>query len=120
MLHIAPTTVEAFDFHGLRITDYTRRLMDSASVAEIRVAPGVTHPTTRSIRSDKFYYCLTGPISFVVGDKPIVLQTAELLVIPKGDWFSYTNTTRQETRLLLMHVPCFDLAAEEFYDASRR
>lgn len=114
MLHILHGGVEPFDFHGLAITDYTRRSTDSASIAEIAVAPGVTHPTARSTRSDKFYYCLSGPIAFVVEDQQILVQTADLLVIAKGEWFAYTNATSHETRLLLIHAPSFDLPAEEF------
>ena len=120
MLHIAPSTVEPFDFHGLEITDYTRHLLSAASVATITVAPGVTHPTTRSTRSDKLYYCLEGPMPFRVGDNDLILQTSDLLVIPKGEWFSYTNTSNQPTRVLLVHVPSFDLAAEEFQPSPTR
>jgi mannose-6-phosphate isomerase-like protein (cupin superfamily) len=118
VLHIAHGDVPPFDFHGLRIVDYTRQLVPSASVAHIAVEPGVQHPTTRSTRSDKFYYCLAGPISFVVQDEAIVLGTGDVLVIAKNEWFSYTNATERDVRLLLIHVPCFDLAAEEFRGGS--
>lgn len=113
-MHIHQNEVAPFDFHGLAIIDYTRQFVDSASLAHIAVPPHVRHPTARSRRSDKLYYCLAGPVSFVVQDKEIGLAPSDLLVIARGEWFSYVNATDREARLLLVHVPSFDLAAEEF------
>jgi hypothetical protein len=35
-------------------------------------------------------------------------------VIKAGEWFSCANNGNKERKLLLIHVPPFDLGAEEF------
>ncbi|MEK7764630.1 MAG: cupin domain-containing protein, partial [bacterium] len=65
-------------------------------------------------RSDKYYVGLEGAVTFQVEGRAQTLQASELLLISKGEWFSYTNATDREARLLLVHVPPFDLGAEEF------
>jgi ubiquinone/menaquinone biosynthesis C-methylase UbiE/mannose-6-phosphate isomerase-like protein (cupin superfamily) len=114
MIHMTKRKIKPFDFQGLSITDYVPGLVDSASIAEIKVPSGISHKTAKSTRSDKFYFCMEGSISFKVGDEKVTLKPSDLLVIPKNEWFSYSNATNEEARLLLVHVPPFDLQAEEF------
>jgi len=116
MFHVRHAEISPFDFHGLQITDLTPLDFTAASVAQITVAPGVAHATARSSRSDKLYVCTKGWVEFAVVNIPVTLKMGDLLVIPKNTWFSYRNATGNEARLLLVHVPGFDLDAEEFRD----
>ena len=53
--------IPAFDFQGLRISDYTADRDElSSSLARIEVAAGAGHAPSRSTRSDKYYYVLSG------------------------------------------------------------
>jgi len=114
MKHIPRASVASFDFKGLSIADFGPGPGSSASVALITVLPGVKHPEARSRKSDKYYYCLEGPVAFQVESQKIDLATSDMLVINAGEWFSYANTGIREGKLLLIHVPPFDLGAEEF------
>jgi mannose-6-phosphate isomerase-like protein (cupin superfamily) len=103
-----------FDFAGLQIRELTPQELLSASVAEIEVVPGVKHERARSRRSDKLYICIEGEVSFRVENESVSLTPRDLLLIRKGEWFDYRNACGQIARLLLIHVPPFDLRSEEF------
>ena len=45
--------VTPFDFGGLQIRDYTSGFLDGASVAQVVVPQGATHPKAKSTKSDK-------------------------------------------------------------------
>ncbi|MCY4438577.1 MAG: cupin domain-containing protein [Chloroflexi bacterium] len=105
-----------FDFDGLSIRELTPRSLQSASIATIDVPPGARHRTARSSSSEKLYVCLEGPLSFVVRDREIELGTLDVLHIPMNEWFSYYNESGNPARLLLIHVPPFDLDSEEFLE----
>ena len=114
MTHIRYPEAEPFDFRGLTIRELTPEGLDAASFAEIEVPSGASHQTARSIRSDKVYLCTQGKLLFRVAGREIRLDAGDLLLIPKGDWFSYRNDTNQIARLFLVHIPPFDLEYEEF------
>ena len=57
MTHVRYNAVVSFDFQGLQIRELTPAQLQSASVAEIEVAPGAKHETARSMHSDKLYLC---------------------------------------------------------------
>ena len=44
----------------------------------------------------------------------MTLGTKDLLFIPKNEWFDYRNDQEETARLLLMHIPPFEIEAEEF------
>ena len=104
----------SFDFDGLCIRELTPRSLQSASIATIDVPPGVRHRTARSRKSDKHYVCLAGRLSFVVQDREITLDSLDVLHIPTHAWFSYCNKGEKTARLLLLHIPPFDLDSEKF------
>jgi mannose-6-phosphate isomerase-like protein (cupin superfamily) len=107
--------VGPFDFDGLEIRDLTATLAESsASVAHIEVSPGIEHQKARSTLSDKYYICLHGEIQFLVDGEPADLAAGDLLIVERGDWFSYGNPGPEPAHLLLVHVPPFDLEYEEF------
>jgi mannose-6-phosphate isomerase-like protein (cupin superfamily) len=106
--------LEAFDFEGLAIRDYTAELAVSSSVAEITVPPGIRHRRAWSRRSDKYYVVLEGNLSFTLEDRVVELSAGDLCIVPRGTRFSYENKTALAARTLLMHTPSFDLTQEEF------
>lgn len=111
MNRISHDGIAPFDFHGLKIRDVIPS--GRASLAEIEVAPGATHPKARSTVSDKIYTCLSGQILFAIDERSIELGPRESLEIPTGVWFEYENAGSEMARLLLVHVPAFSLTDEE-------
>lgn len=114
MAHIKFRGIEPVDFRGLKIADLTSENKFSASVAHIEVASQGRHDRARSVKSDKFYVCLEGTLVFEVGGEELSIEPGDLVVVPKDEWFSYRNHTEKIATLILIHVPPFDLAAEEF------
>jgi mannose-6-phosphate isomerase-like protein (cupin superfamily) len=114
MKHIAHNTLLPFDFKGLKIREMTPDELKSASVAEIEVPIGITHPLARSSKSDKLYICTEGQVSFQINNQDISLNPKDLLLIQKGEWFTYRNNNANTARLILVHIPPFNLECEEF------
>jgi len=114
MFYTKYSTIAPFDFKGLQIRELTPEGMAEASVAEIEVAAGVSHPKARSSKCDKLYVCLEGAVSFQVGEEAAALVPRDVLFIPKNTWFSYKNETAETARLLLVHMSRFEMEAEEF------
>ncbi len=101
-----------FDFYGLEIRDYTARFEGSSSVAEIVVPGGASHPEAWSKRSDKYYYLISGNISFQIDGDPIILNAGDLCVIKRGQHFSYSNNSPKPVKMILVHTPSFNLESE--------
>lgn len=114
MTHKVRTATEPFAFQDLTIWEMTPHTLDSASVAEIAVPAGGAHAKARSVKSDKLYVGLAGEVTFQVEEGEVRLLPGDTLAIPRGRWFAYANDSGQAARLLLVHVPPFDLEAEEF------
>jgi mannose-6-phosphate isomerase-like protein (cupin superfamily) len=106
-----------FDFDGLCIRELTPGSLESASIATIDVPSGARHRTARSSKSEKLYVCLEGFISFVVQNRETTLGPLDVLHIPTHEWFSYFNESGKPAKLLLIHIPPFDLASEQFLEA---
>ena len=100
------------------IREITPARLETASLAMVDVPSGVGHGTARSSRSEKTSVCMKGQLSFVVKNEAVSLEPMEVLHVPKHAWFSYRNAGSDQARLLLMHIPPFHLASEEFKDAS--
>ncbi len=116
MEYVSSKDVKAFDFGGLKIRELSPRALYEASIAEIEVAPGCSHKRARSSKSDKIYFCFQGAVSFRVEDRDVALDNQDLLLIPKNEWFDYRNDNAETARLLLFHIPAFEIEAEEFAD----
>lgn len=114
MHHSRLQNVPPVDFIGLLIRDPSLDSVRSASVAHIEVPPGASHPRARSTGSDKLYICIAGCLEFVVDSERIEVESVDLLVIEKGEWFEYRNSGTAAAVVLLVHVPPFDLAGEDF------
>jgi len=111
---IRRTNTESFAFGDLQIWDYKPGREMSASVALVQMRPGASHSRTRSLRSDKYYYVLSGLVEFEVGQISYWLAQGDLLIIPKGEWFDFRNGGPEMATLLVVHTPPFRLEAEEF------
>jgi len=98
----------------LQIWAYRSERQQGASIALVQAKPGAVHSRARSTRSDKYYYVLNGLVEFQVGQIAYWLTQGDLLIIPKGEWFSYRNSGPEMATLLLVHTPPFQLEAEEF------
>jgi len=114
MEYVSSKDVKPFDFGGLKIRELTPSALSEASIAEIEVASGCSHQRARSNKSDKLYVCLQGAVSFRVEGQDVALDNQDLLLIPKNEWFDYRNDNAETARLLLLHIPPFDIEAEEF------
>ena len=114
MEYIASKDINPFDFGGLKIRELTPKSLSEASIAEIEVAPGCSHPRARSNKSDKIYFCLQGALSFRIEGQEVALQNQDLLLIPKNEWFDYRNDNADTAQLLLVHLPPFEIEDEEF------
>jgi mannose-6-phosphate isomerase-like protein (cupin superfamily) len=108
--------VSAFTFDGLTIRDYTASTNCGSSIAVVDVLPGISHKLAFSKRSDKYYFVVTGEITFCIENETRRLGTGDIAIVPKGICFSYQNDSQQRASLLLVHSPKFDLAAEVFVD----
>lgn len=111
---IRQEAVDAFDFDGLAIRDYTADLAASSSFAVITVPPGAVHASSWSRRSDKYYYVVSGTIEFADAGSTHTLSTGDFCLIAKGEHFSYRNTSDATATLCLFHTPDFELDSEVF------
>ena len=109
-------SIDAIDFEGLEIRDFTAGNKLSSSVAEIVVPPGAKHRTAWSKRSDKYYYVIEGGLSFVLENQAFALEAGDCCFVLKGKRFSYQNGNSRPAKLLLVHTPNFKLSEEVFED----
>lgn len=113
-IHIRRLDLDPTLFGDIQILDYKTQPETEASLALVQIKPGTCCPRTRSTRSDKHYYVLNGLVEFQIRETSYWLIQGDLLVIPKGEWFEYTNSGAEAATLILVHTPPFDLQAEEF------
>jgi mannose-6-phosphate isomerase-like protein (cupin superfamily) len=111
---IQKDSVEPINFNDLVVFDYTSGLDVSSSFAVIVVPSGRGHTKSRSKKSDKYYYGKSGTVHFIVNDKEFKLNSGDLLLVEKNNWFSYKNKSKSLTELILIHTPNFSLEKEEF------
>jgi len=108
--------VQPFGFYGLWISDYTSGKNSNSSIALIDVPADASHPLAYSRRSDKYYFVVTGRVSFTVDNSTDELGPSDLLVLPAGTRFAY-RAIGDAAQLLLVHTPAFDPDAEVILDA---
>ena len=107
-------SLDAFEFYGLEIRDYTAGREGSSSIAEITVPAGTRHKRAWSKRSDKYYYVIEGRLSFIVDKQVLNISSGDVCIIHQGTRFSYENQTGETAKLLVVHTPSFELAEEIF------
>jgi mannose-6-phosphate isomerase-like protein (cupin superfamily) len=108
--------VAPIDFDGLAIRDYTAGQGTSSSFAVISVPSGGVHATAWSRRSDKYYYVVSGTVEFVEQGEAHELSAGDFCLVPRGERFSYRNSSEAPATLCLFHTPSFDLGQEVFED----
>ena len=114
MEHISSKDVVPFDFCGLKIRELTPRDLSEAPIVEIEVAAGCCHKKARSNKSGTINFCFPGAVSFRVEGQNVALDNHDLLLIPNNEWFDYRSDKEETARLLLLHLPPFEIEAEEF------
>ena len=112
-MRIRRESLTAIEFDGLEIRDYTAEQDGSSSMAEITVPAGARHKRVWSKRSDKYYCVIDGELSFIVDDRAVDFSAGDLCIISRGARFSYNNTGTV-AKVLLMHTPSCEPAAEVF------
>lgn len=110
--------IQAIDFGGLRIRDYTAQLGCSSSVAFIGVPPGKSHAEAWSRRSDKYYLVIEGEVQFVIDGETARLGTGDFCWIRQGQRFSYANEGIDSAALVLVHTPAFRLEDDVFSESA--
>lgn len=118
MSHIVYRNIIPFDFRGLQIRELAPKELKSVSVAEIQVPPGARHETARSTKCDKLYIGVEGTVLFRVENRASRLEPGDLLLIRKNEWFDYGNDGDKTAKVILIHVPPFDLECEEFRESA--
>lgn len=113
-MKIERESLNAVEFDGLVIRDYTAGRGGSSSMAEILVPAGAQHKRAWSKRSNKYYYVVDGRLSFIVENQFFDLSTGDVCIILQGERFSYENKSGEIAKLLLVHTPSFELAEEVF------
>lgn len=106
--------LEAIDFDGLAIYDYTAGQETGSSFAVIHVPPGIRHAEAWSKRSDKYYYVAGGQIRFALDGQEMALSAGDFCLVRQGQHFRYENRGGEAATLILVHTPSFDLASEVF------
>lgn len=113
-MKIERESLNAVEFDGLVIRDYTAGRDGSSSMAEILVPAGARHKRSWSKRSNKYYYVVDGRLSFVIENRVLELSTGDVCIVFQGERFSYENKTGEIAKLLLVHTPSFELEEEVF------
>ncbi len=106
--------INAIDFNGMSIFDYTSKCKEKSSFAVINVPPKISHPLSWSKRSDKYYYVINGKIDITINDDNYILNKGDFCFIKKGDKFIYKNNFNEAASLILVHTPNFELNEEVF------
>jgi len=103
--------INPFDFHGLSIRDFGPFDDGAASLAIIDVPAHTAHPAAYSTACEKCYYLLEGTLRICVDGVDYDPEPGDVVVVPKGKIFHY-EAGNEPARLLLLHIPAFDPAAE--------
>ena len=110
--------IKAINFEGLFIYDFTAGQATNASFAVINVPVGIRHREAWSKRSDKYYYVVSGQLGFTLDGVEYLLSQGHFCRVAQGQKFSYHNRGTEAVRLILVHVPSFELASEIFTEAT--
>ena len=110
-------TIEALEYCGLQVKDYTSSIECGASLAVVTVPPQGGHPAAYSERSEKLYLIVRGTVSFTIGDDVATLNEGDVCLVRRGEVFSYQNYTRETACLVLHHTPAFDYRFEKLIDS---
>lgn len=95
----------SFPFGHLVIRDMTPDSFERLSLAEVEVPIGAENPPYAAAANDKVYVGIRGEVEFVVGDRSVRMERGDVLVVRRGEHYSYHNGGYEVGRLLLLQVP---------------
>jgi mannose-6-phosphate isomerase-like protein (cupin superfamily) len=99
------------------VRDYGRSSDRSSSLTYCEVEPGGRHVKMRSPRSDRYFYIVSGRLqgqSDVQGS--VELGPGDMWYVPRGEQWSYENTSGEPVVFVLCHTPPLELDVEEVED----
>lgn len=96
---------ESFSFGHLTIRDMTPGMFTRATMTEIEVPIGAENPPFAKPANDKIYVGVSGDIEFTVEGKNVRLRRGDVLIIDKGEQYSYHNGGYEMGRLFVIQVP---------------
>ena len=98
----------SFPFGHLTIRDMTPPSLYAASMAEIEVPIGADTPPFAAIDKKKVYVGVSGEIEFDIEGDHVRVRRGDVLLVEKGEQYSYHNGGYEPGRLLLLHIPGVD------------
>ncbi len=99
------TEAGSFPFGHLVIRDMTPESFQRLSLAEVEVPIGAENPPYAAAGNDKVYVGITGEVEFVVGESSVRVSRGDVLVVRRGEQYSYHNGGYEMGRLFLLQVP---------------
>jgi mannose-6-phosphate isomerase-like protein (cupin superfamily) len=108
--------IQALNWEGLLISDFTSNQNTQSSFAKIKILSGTKHKISWSEVSEKIYYVLKGQLHFMIDNKDYVLNEGDLCIVPVNSKFAYMNKTDSPVETILIHSPKFDIGNEVFQD----
>ena len=113
-MFVKQDSLEAIEFEGLQIVDYTAGRDLDSSLAFISVPVGAAHAEAYSKRSDKYYLVIDGAVLFCLEGHEETLSKGDFCFVERGRHFSYRNIGAVQANLVLVHTPSFRLDQEVF------
>ena len=96
---------ESFPFGNLEIRDMTPSVFREAKMAEIDVPIGADNPPYAAAENEKVYVGISGDIEYNVGGESVRIRRGDVLVINRGEQYSYHNGGYEQGRLFLVQAP---------------
>ena len=97
--------VESFPFGNLEIRDMTPSVFREAKMAEVDVPIGADNPPYAAAENEKVYVGISGDIEFNIGGKGVRVRRGDVLVINRGEQYSYHNGGYEPGRLFVVQAP---------------
>lgn len=95
---------ESFPFGYLVIRDMTPPSMTGTTFSEVEVPIGAENPPYASADKDKVYVGVAGEIEFRMDGGTVRLQRGDVLVVARGETYSYHNGGYEMGRLFLIQT----------------
>lgn len=97
--------IESFPFGNLEIRDMTPSVFREAKMAEVEVPIGADNPPYAAAGNEKVYVGISGDIEFKVGGERVRVGRGDVLVINRGEQYSYHNGGYEAGRLFVIQAP---------------
>jgi glyoxylate utilization-related uncharacterized protein len=87
--------IQAINFEGLLIYDFTAGQATTASFATIEMPAGIRHREAWPRRSEKYSYLISGRLSLTLDGVEYLLSKGSFCRVAQGQKFSYHNKSRE-------------------------